>query len=144
LPWALTATRGADPFEFVQPSIRLAQEDRSRLDGDEPVARILPSRDGEIAVFAAVRVAVDGNRLVTWVRRIDDLKRSSYVPAIGRVSEPPRIEDLADLELDDEDLADVRACRPQKLRGRFICSGDDTIATRGVLRPLRMEGSGAA
>jgi hypothetical protein len=110
---ALTATRGMDPFEFFQPSIHLTQEDRTQLDRDEPVARILPNAGGEIAVFAAVRVAVDGNRLVAWIRRIDDLKRSLYVPAIGRISEPPRIEDLADLELDEDDLADVRACRSQ-------------------------------
>jgi hypothetical protein len=85
---------------------------QTRVDRGEPVAEVLPSADGEIAVFAAVPVHIDGTRLVAWMRRIEELKRSSYVPEIGRVSEPPRIEDLAGLELDEEDLADVRMCRP--------------------------------
>jgi hypothetical protein len=102
-----------DAFEFFQPAISLAEDDWNRLDRHEPIARVLPGADEEIAVFAAVRVDVDGNRLVAWVRRVEDLKRSSYVPAIGRLSDPPRVEDLAALELDEEDLVEVRTCRPR-------------------------------
>jgi hypothetical protein len=107
------AAAGArDPFEFFKPSVTVGVDDRRQLDHGEPIARVIPSVAGEIAVFAAVPIHVDTNRLVAWMRRIEELKRSSYVPAIGRISEPPRIEDLAGLELDDEDLSDVLVCRP--------------------------------
>ena len=39
------------------------------------------------------------------------LKKSSYVLAIARFSDPPAIEDLAGLALDDEELSEVRECR---------------------------------
>lgn len=46
------------------------------------------------------------------MRRIETLKRSAYVFAIGRFADPPAIEDLASLALDDEELSEVRGCRP--------------------------------
>jgi hypothetical protein len=101
-----------DPFAFFNPSVTLSAEDRRQIDRGEPVARVVPSKDREIAVFAAVRVDVDGDRLVAWLRDIAELKKSPYVLAIGRFSNPPVIEDLAALALDDDELSDLRGCRP--------------------------------
>jgi hypothetical protein len=102
----------ADPFAFFRPTVVLGEEDRRRLDRGEIVARTLDSADREVTVFAAVGVAVDGDRLVAWMRRIEALKKSPYVLAIGRFSDPPRLRDLDGLALDDEDLLGIRECRP--------------------------------
>ena len=102
----------ADPFAFFQPSVTVTADDRRQLDRGEAIARVLPGDDPEVAVFAAVPVNIDGDRLVAWIRRIEELKKSAYVLAIRRFSNPPRIEDLADLVLDDRELSDIRACRP--------------------------------
>jgi len=111
---ALLVAATVDPFAFFQPSVSLTVDERQRLDRGEAIARTLSGQDREVAVFAAVRVHVDGDRLVAWVRRIEELKRSSYVTAIGRFSEPPRIADLEGLALDDEDLSEIQACRPAR------------------------------
>jgi hypothetical protein len=71
----------------------------------------VPARDGEIVIVSAVRPNGDGDQLVAWVRRIEDLKKGRYVSEIGRFSQPPRIEDLAALTLDNDDLEDIRRCR---------------------------------
>jgi hypothetical protein len=105
------ATR-ADPFAFFQPSVTLGTEERDRLDEGKPVARTLPGADREISMFAAVAVDIDGDRLVAWMREIAALKKSSYVLAIGRFSDPPTLDDLADLRLDDGELSKIRRCRP--------------------------------
>ena len=89
----LAAAPNTDPFAFFQPSVTLSMDDRRQLDRGEPIARVLPGQDHEIAVFAAVRVDIDGNRLVAWMRRIEVLKKSAYVLAISRFSDPPTIED---------------------------------------------------
>lgn len=107
-----TAAPNTDPFAFFQPSVTLSTDDRRQLDRGEPIARVLPGQDHEIAVFAAVRVDIDGDRLVAWMRRIEELKKSAYVLAIGRFLDPPTIEDLAGLALDDEELSGIQACRP--------------------------------
>lgn len=108
----LMAVPGVDRFAFFQPSVSLTADDRHKLDQGRPVARIVPSQSREVAIFAAVPVDVTGDRLVSWMRRVEELKKSAYVVAIARFSDPPRIEDLAGLALDDEDLSAIRACRP--------------------------------
>ena len=109
---ALAATPNTDPFAFLQPSVTVSADERRQLDRGEPVARVLPAHDHEVAVFAAIRVDIDGDRLVAWMRRIGELKKSHDVLAIGRVSDPPAIDDLAGLVLDDEELSAIRDCRP--------------------------------
>ena len=106
-----SAATSVDPFVFFQPSVTITADDRRQLDRGEAIARVLPGRDLQVAVFAAVPIDIDGDRLIAWVRRIEELKKSSYVLAIRRFSDQPRIEDLADLALDDEELSEIRACR---------------------------------
>jgi hypothetical protein len=94
-----------DPFAFFRPSIVISADDRRELDRGQPIARVVRGTDRELAVFAAVQVNIDGDRLVAWTRDITELKRSPYVLAIGRFSDPPAIDDLDGLTLDDEDLS---------------------------------------
>ena len=84
-----------DPFAFFQPSVTITADHRSQMDQGRSVARVIASKDPEVAVWAAVPVNIDGDRLVAWMRRIEELKKSPYVLAIGRVSDPPRLDDLA-------------------------------------------------
>jgi len=108
----VASTLSTDPFAFFQPSLTVTAERRSELDQGRPVARVIASKDAEVGVWAAVPVHVDGDRLVAWMRRIDELKKSKYVLAIGRFSNPPRLEDLAALSLDHEDASALAACHP--------------------------------
>ena len=113
---ALSAVRAPavaeDPFLFWQPSVSITGADRRLLERGEPVARVLPGSGGEVAIVAIVPVAADGDRLVAWVRQIADFKRSTYVQAIGRFSDPPRLDDLAGLSLDDRDVSAIPECEP--------------------------------
>jgi hypothetical protein len=65
-----------------------------------------------IAVFAAAALNATPETLATRIRAIADLKKSALVLAIGRFSNPPALEDLAGLSLDEADLDDIRRCRP--------------------------------
>ena len=102
----------SEPLAFFQPTAIVAADEREQLDRGQPIARILPAAELEVAVFAAVPTDVNGDRLVSWIRSIGALKKSSYVLAIGRFSDSPRLEDLAGLALDDEEVSGVRQCRP--------------------------------
>lgn len=100
-----------DPFAFFRPTVTLSDDERRQLARGEPVARVTPSAGRELTVFAAVPVGVGADRLVAWVRDIAAFKKSRFVLAIQRFSDPPRIEDLAALNLDDGDLEAIRRCR---------------------------------
>jgi len=109
---SLFSQSGNDPFHFFRPSIVITRNERARLDDGQPFYRVLPAKGNEVAVIAAVPVSIDGDRLLAWERRIEELK-SPYAVAIGRFSDPPRIEDLAGLELDSDDVDAIRSCRPR-------------------------------
>ncbi|HUF49111.1 MAG TPA: hypothetical protein VMM93_14940 [Vicinamibacterales bacterium] len=107
-----TAAVCPDPFAFLGPTITLGARDRSRLEAGAALVRILPGEGKEIAVLSAVAVDFDADRLAAWMRRIEDLKKSDHVPAVGRFSTPPILEDVATHVLEDKDLDRLRNCRP--------------------------------
>lgn len=106
------APEGSNPFEFLAPWVIVTPEDRGRLDREEVVTRTLPGRDGQLAVFAATRLNAPPDALVAWTHAIAELKRSRFVLAIGRFSDPPSPSDLEGLELDEGELQAIRRCRP--------------------------------
>jgi hypothetical protein len=101
-----------DPFEFFAPSIVVSSEERTTLDGDRVVARTLTGEKGQLGVFVATRLNAQPDALVAWTHAIAELKRSKFVLAVGRFSDPPRLSDLDGLALDDRDLDAIRRCRP--------------------------------
>ncbi len=101
-----------DPFAFFTPTITIGAGDRARLDRGEPISEVLEAGPGEVAIFAAVPVQATPARLVAWMRDIAALKKSEYVLAIARFSDPPRADDLRALALEDEDVEAIGRCRP--------------------------------
>jgi hypothetical protein len=127
---------GSDPFAFMLPATGLEAADRARLDAGDTLIKVLPVENPELAVFGATRIEIDANRLVAWVRQVQDLYKGSYMPMIGRFSLTPHIEDLAGLVVDDQDLEDIRRCRPGdcgvKLSAREIETLQQAIAAAGA------------
>lgn len=101
-----------DPFSFLLPTVTVNPNDRRVLDRGDPIARVVPARERQVAIFAATATRVDPDRLVAWTRQISELKKSRYVEVTRRFSSPPRLDDLAELTLDDDDLDAIRRCRP--------------------------------
>jgi hypothetical protein len=107
-----TGSATSDPFAFFAPTVDLTRKERATLQAGEPVSRALPAASGEVTIFAAVPVTISGDRLVAWMRNVAELKKSAYVLAIHRFSEPPVLDDLAALSLEEADLQALRRCRP--------------------------------
>ncbi|HEY8535962.1 MAG TPA: hypothetical protein VIL25_05915, partial [Vicinamibacterales bacterium] len=108
----LGAVSRTGAFAFLEPWVALSRSEHARLDRGETIVRTLEAKDGQLAVIAATPLDASPDDLLAWMRAIEDLKRSRFVQQIGRFSNPPRVEDLADLTLDDNDLRTIRDCRP--------------------------------
>jgi hypothetical protein len=138
-PFARVQQAGTDPFQFLAPSVRVSAGDRERIDRDEVLARVLSGKSGQLAVFVATRLNAPPDALVAWMRAIAELKRSKFVLAIGRFSDPPRPSDLEDLTLDQRDLDAIRRCRRGdcglKLSAGEIESLTAVVATAGAEWP---------
>lgn len=122
-PFGRQPARESDPFEFLAPWVIVSPEDRARLDRDQVLTRTLSGKDGQLAVFVATRLKAQPDALVAWTRAIAELKRSTFVLAIGRFSDPPSRSDLEQLTLDEPDLDAIRRCRPGAC-GLMLSAGD--------------------
>lgn len=109
---ALAGATSSQPFAFLTPGISIDSADRGRLDAGKAVVKVLPSANRDLAVVAAMRINAPPDRLIAWTSEIAALQRGRYMPLVSRFSDPPRIEDLDALTLDDDDLSDLRSCRP--------------------------------
>jgi hypothetical protein len=135
----------SDPFAFLAPDLAVSAAERTALDRGETVVKVLPGRDGYLALSAIVRIAASAERTVAVLSDVERLQRGKYVPEIGWFSTPPRLEDLRGLTLDPEEVRELRTCRPGdcvfKLSAREIAQmqaiGDDAaglaLAFRRVL-----------
>jgi hypothetical protein len=112
--WSGSGASGGltNPFEFLAPWIVVSSDDRARLDRDQVIARTLPGPKAQLGVFVATRLNAQPDVLAAWTRAIAELKRSRFVLAVGRFSDPPRPSDLDGLTLDERDLDALRRCRP--------------------------------
>jgi hypothetical protein len=129
------ADEPTDPFAFFKPTVVLSASDRRQLHNGEPVTRVIPGTDREVAVFAAMKTTIDGERLLAWIERIEALKKGPYVLAIGRISAPPSLDDLNGLTLEDDEASDILECRP----------GDCSVKLSGdEMRALQQAASGTA
>ena len=108
----LAAATTLDPIAIVEPSVALTAAERNRLGSGELVSRVLPAHQGQVAVFAATQIDANPNQLIAAARDVADLKKSSFVLAIGRFSDPPRLSDLDALTLDAHDRDVLTVCEP--------------------------------
>jgi hypothetical protein len=87
-------------------------------------------------MFAAARLHVGPEALMSWTRVIDTLHRGPFVKAIGRFSSMPVESDVDGLTLDAGDLDALRRCRPGdckvKLAAAEIVAVQQAIAAGGA------------
>jgi hypothetical protein len=86
--------------------------DLASLAKGEAIAKLLPTKDdNDAAVIGAIHIAAQREALIEQVRKIDQI-RTGMVLQAGRFSTPPKLEDLAGLTFDEDDLKDFQECKP--------------------------------
>jgi hypothetical protein len=103
-------------------------EARLRLDRGEVIVGVLPAVDADIGVFAASRLNADGEVLAAWAESIAQLKKSPYALVVRRFSDPPSIDDVQQMTLDDTDLETLRRCRAGSCDMKM--AADDIVSLR--------------
>jgi len=100
------------PFAFLAPALQLEHLTPGTLAEGQVFVKVLPGRGSELAVVAATRTTAAPARLISWMRRVDVVQRGRYVSNVGRFSNPPELDDVAAVTLEDQDFEDIRTCQP--------------------------------
>lgn len=121
----------------------LTASERQKIDRGDTVVRTLDGPSGTIGVIAVNRTTVSGSALIDNVRSIEELKRSRFVTAIHRFSDPPRIGDLDQLTLSAREIAAIAACRVGSCSFKLTASEIDALAAaaadRGAARDAALQ-----
>jgi hypothetical protein len=97
---------------FIQSTLGLPERDAAALDQGRAVVKTLPGTSKrEVTTAGAVRIAASAADFVAQFRTLEGFKRSSFIRQIARFSDPPRLADLDALELEDDDVTALKACR---------------------------------
>jgi hypothetical protein len=98
---------------YLRNHVRLTDVELTSLAAGAPVTKLLDADPAtEVAVFGAVWVAAPAQLYVDAVKDIESFERGGSFRVTKKISEPARLEDFAALELPDDDVDDLRTCRP--------------------------------
>jgi hypothetical protein len=113
--------------EFMRDVIGFSPKDLASLDSGKTVTRLLDTKEkGEVAAFGAVVINAEPAVLFEQAKDMQKFRRVPQIEEIGFFSDPPRVEDLAGLTLPEDDVEDLRKCKPGKCNVKL---GEDFIAT---------------
>ena len=101
-------------FAFLQPWFEVQRPERQKLAQRGVVVRSLPATDEQIGIIAVCAVSISPDAFVERVRAPGGLDGAESVG--GRFGDPPVLENLVQLSLDEGDLDRLRRCRPGDCR----------------------------
>jgi len=96
---------------FLRQRLQFNDQDIENVAKGKAVARIMPSEKQEVAVFGIVLVRVPAEFFVGRFPDIESYKKGTSVPNVKKFSDPPKIEDLPQLTIDEDDLRELRNCK---------------------------------
>jgi hypothetical protein len=98
---------------FFTQNIGLKKEQVTDIRNGKPVALNLKSRiPDEIFVFGAVYINAEPEKYVKFISDTERLSKLPEYPAIGKFSNPPQAADMKNFELDSNDIAALKKCKP--------------------------------
>ncbi len=112
---ALLAAQPQTPSlrEFLERRLEIDEEEWKAIQAGNPLVKLRQGRvDSETRLLGVVKIHGSPEEFIERYRDIVAFEKGTGVLQIGRFSEPPRVEDLASLTVDTDDIEDVKECRP--------------------------------
>ena len=138
---------------YFKNTVGLTVEEQQQLASGQPVTKLLDADETkEVAVFGAVWINAPIRRYADAVRDIENFERGGGFKITKRISSPPQLSDFAELQLPEDDVADLRTCRVgdcalklgedalNRFRSQINWNGPDTGASANrLMRQLAFE-----
>jgi hypothetical protein len=104
---------GREPFTFFKESIGLADDQIAAIQSGKPVTKVISSKTpSEIAVFGVIYINASPEEYLKAAQNVDALRKSANYLAVRRFSSPPKLSDLEGFALDEDDVKDLKECKP--------------------------------
>jgi hypothetical protein len=115
-----TVERPRQPHTYFRETVGLDQGEIDIIDSDRALAKVIDTRDrAEVVIFGAVFVNAPIQTYIDMYRDIESLAGTEAYLAVGEFSSPPELADVDGLTLDEQDIKDLKDCRPGKCALQF-------------------------
>jgi hypothetical protein len=109
----LAAGQSVEPFKFFREYVGLSEDQISAIRSGKAVAKIMDSpTPDEVFIFGAVYVQSTPEKYLKLALDIDALRKLPNYLAIRKFSDPPQISDLDGFSLDEQDIKQLKNCKP--------------------------------
>jgi len=121
-------TPQVEPYKFLREQLQFSSSDLANLEKGRIVVKLPKTAEKrEVAAFAITRLDVSSDFFIERVRDIAKFKKSANVLQIAKFSSPPRLEDLADLTLDEADIDSLKKCRLKSCELKMSAASIDRL-----------------
>src|SRR5262245_9771034 len=102
-----------EPSTFFKEFMGLQDDQITAIQQGKAVTKVLSTKTpSEIAVFGAIYINASPDEYLRSVQNLGALRRSSNYLAIRKFSSPPTLADLEGFVLNDDDIKDLKNCKP--------------------------------
>ena len=109
----LRAQTAGEPYKFFREFAGLDESQIAAIRSGKPVAKVVESHTpDEVLVFGAVYVEATPESYLKLASDIDGLRKLPSYLAIQGFSDPPQLSDLDGFVLDQQDIAELKSCKP--------------------------------
>jgi hypothetical protein len=104
-----------EPYTFFKEYIGLKDDQIASIELGKAVTKMLPTPDpGQMAVFGAIYINASPENYLNLVQNLHGVRNSRHYLGIQQFSTPPKLSDLEGFVLEDDDIHELKSCRPGK------------------------------
>jgi hypothetical protein len=124
-------SQSAEPDKFYREYIGLTGDQIASIRGGKAVAKIIDSPTADqVFVFGSVYIDSTPESYLKFASDIDQLRKLPDYLAIRKFSDPPRLADLDGFTLDDDDVKELKNCKPDNCKVQLPAESMDEFRKR--------------
>ena len=105
--------QGAEPDKFYREYAELSDSEIASIHSGKAIAKIIESpTPDEVFVFGSLYINSTPESYLKFASDIDQLRKLPDYLAIRKFSDPPQLSDLQGFTLDEDDIKELKNCRP--------------------------------
>lgn len=109
------AQTSREPYTFFKEFIGLTDDQIAAIQHGKAVTKVLSTTTpAEVAVFGAIYINASPEQYLKAAQNLDALRKSPNYLGVRRFSSPPKLSDLEGFALDEDDIKDLKNCKPGK------------------------------
>jgi hypothetical protein len=109
--------QSAEPDKFYREYVGLTDDQIASIRSGKALAKIIDSpTPDEVFVFGSVYINSTPESYLKFASDIDQLRKLPGYLAIRKFSDPPQLSDLEGFTLDDDDIKQLRDCKPDSCK----------------------------